>query len=164
MGRWATKSHWFPSKSPILPAKIQAWDMGDTLFHLDLYFRDACVVNRCWLKGSAPRWEKQSEGQHCQWANKGRERQGPGGKNISGFPLQHCCCLQQKSIAVWLETATCLLGGPGSKCTAWVLLPAQPGVKVVDWRLVLLSLLSASSKMFTNFSVQKINELKFYVS
>lgn len=39
--------------------------------------------------------------------------------------------------------------GQAVKCTAWVLLPAQPVVKVVDWRLVLLSLLSASSKMFT---------------
>lgn len=120
------------------------------------HLRVASIMKRGHPTSSTSRGER-SEGQRCLHANNGRETCSTG---TQGRIPAHTQPLPLSKIDRWWEMAASLIWGLVSKCTAWVLLPVPLVIEVVDWRLFLLFLLSASSKMLTNFSVWKVNKVQ----
>lgn len=128
----------------------------ETLLPLAQHFWDAPTMNRCCPKRSASRGEKWSEGQHCRCYVNREERPRPGGRHTYKDSHLHTAAASNKNrlLGDW-KWAACLVWGLVGKRTAWVLLPVQLVVKVADLRsFVVLSLLSAPSKMLTKFSVR----------
>lgn len=157
------KSHWSSSVMTPSPRKRVR---PETLLPLAQHFWDASTMNCCCPKSLASRREKWAEGQHCQRYVNREERPKPRGRHTYKGSHLHTAAASNKNrlLGDW-KWAACLAWGLVGKCTAWVLLPVQLVVKVVDWRsFVVSSLLSAPSKMLTKFSVCKINEFKFHVS